>query len=215
MASNQPYQYVYLHGFASSPQSGKAQFLQKQFASLGIALQVPDLNLPSFKAMTLTQILTFLMETYGEAPLRVMGSSLGGFLSLLWAARQPAVERLLLLAPALGFADRLAQSMGTAALEQWRQQGTFAFHHYGLGGLADLGYEFFRDAQGYSELELRRSLPILILHGTRDDVVPISLSEDFAAARSDSVRLVSADADHRLADQDPWLWEYTRSFMAP
>lgn len=207
------YQYIYLHGFASSPNSGKARFLQKQFADLGITLRVPDLNLGDFRHLTLTRILTMLLETYPEQPLRVMGSSLGGFLALLWAARNPAVERLLLLAPALGFADRLVQSMGTEALTRWQREGVFAFHHYGLNGPAELGYEFFMDARGYSELELGRSLPILILHGTQDEVVPIALSQDYAASRPEWVRLAAVESDHRLGDQDPWLWAQTREFM--
>ena len=42
---NQEHQYIYLHGFASSPRSRKAVYLQTQFAEIGINLEVPDLSL--------------------------------------------------------------------------------------------------------------------------------------------------------------------------
>ena len=37
-------QVLYLHGFASSPQSSKATFLSRKFTERGIRVIVPDLN---------------------------------------------------------------------------------------------------------------------------------------------------------------------------
>ncbi|MEW2005981.1 alpha/beta hydrolase [Microbacterium sp. NPDC079208] len=49
--------------------------------------------------------------------------------------------------------------------------------------------------------------PTLILHGTRDDSVPIRLSQALRDARPDLVELETFDADHTLCwntDPDPW-----------
>lgn len=49
--------------------------------------------------------------------------------------------------------------------------------------------------------------PTLILHGNRDDSVPIRLSQALRDARPDLVELETFDADHTLcwnADPDPW-----------
>ncbi|WP_370894003.1 alpha/beta hydrolase [Janibacter sp. GXQ6167] len=62
------------------------------------------------------------------------------------------------------------------------------------------------------------STPILILHGARDDSVPIRLSEAFRDARPDLVELETFDAGHTLcwnADPDRWqnavtTWLQTR-----
>lgn len=43
--------YIYLHGFASSPDSAKARFIRDRFLEKQIALIVPDLNNPRFKFM--------------------------------------------------------------------------------------------------------------------------------------------------------------------
>ena len=40
--------FVYLHGFASSPQSGKVSFLSERLAARGLTLHCPDLNEPDF-----------------------------------------------------------------------------------------------------------------------------------------------------------------------
>ncbi len=51
--------YIYLHGFASSPSSTKAQYLRARFASLQINLNIPDLNQGDFSHLTLTRQLQF------------------------------------------------------------------------------------------------------------------------------------------------------------
>ena len=40
--------YIYLHGFASSPDSEKAQFIRDRFLEKQIALSVHDLNQNNF-----------------------------------------------------------------------------------------------------------------------------------------------------------------------
>ena len=52
--------------------------------------------------------------------------------------------------------------------------------------------------------------PILILHGTRDDSVPIQLSQALRGARPDLVELETFDADHTLCwNSDPGRWQRT------
>ena len=47
----------YLHGFASSPQSSKAQFLAEKLADAGKTLHCPDLNKPDFSTLTVSRML--------------------------------------------------------------------------------------------------------------------------------------------------------------
>jgi pimeloyl-ACP methyl ester carboxylesterase len=207
-------QFVYLHGFASSPRSGKAQFLQAKFREVGQELWIPDLNMGDFCHITISQILDYLQaETQSCQALTVIGSSLGGFIASQWAIRHPSIERLILLAPALRFPETLSAWLGETEIRQWETTGSRRFWHYGAGQELPLHYEFFTDAQLYVH-SLDRSLPIEILHGVEDTVVPYTLSQEFAQSRP-WVNLHLLDSDHSLAQPSDLklLWQIVYQCM--
>jgi uncharacterized protein len=203
--------YLYLHGFASGTQSTKAQFLRSRFAERGITLQVPDLNLDDFSSVTLTKQLNYLCDRFADQRLIVIGSSLGGLLASLMASKLPEVERLVLLAPAFGFHKRLAVNIGAEAISRWQANGSADFYHYGLKQFVRLHYEFFTDAQTHSETILQRELPILIMHGVNDEVVPVTASQDFAALHP-HVILELLDSDHGLGNALDEIWQKIETF---
>ena len=206
--------YLYLHGFASSPQSTKARYMQQKFAELGLTLHVPDLNLTDFSTVTLSEQLDYLDRTYlyNNEPIIVLGSSLGGFLALQLAAKSLLVQKLILLAPAFGFSHRIAKALGEENVTKWQQDGIREFYHYGLKRNVNLQFQFFVDAQKYSEENLTRSLPMLIFHGIDDDVVPASLSKEFAKRRS-QVTLKLLNDDHALGKDLDGIWQDTKQFL--
>lgn len=206
--------YLYLHGFASSPQSTKARYMQQKFAELGLTLHVPDLNLTDFSTVTLSEQLDYLDRTYlyNNEPIIVLGSSLGGFLALQLAAKSLLVQKLILLAPAFGFSHRIAKALGEENVTKWQLDGIREFYHYGLKRNVNLQFQFFVDAQKYSEENLARSLPMLIFHGIYDDVVPASLSEEFAKRRS-QVTLKLRNDDHALGKDLDSIWQDTKQFL--
>src|SRR5512145_2640884 len=79
---------VYLHGFASGPGSTKAQFFRARFAEHGITLEIPDLA-PNFTHMTIDSMLAIVDTILDRGPAVLLGSSLGGYLATLAAARRP------------------------------------------------------------------------------------------------------------------------------
>lgn len=53
--------YVYLHGFASSPLATKGVQLQKWFEKeLNIKLDIPNLNIPSFREQSLSNMVDYV-----------------------------------------------------------------------------------------------------------------------------------------------------------
>ncbi|PZO44993.1 MAG: esterase [Pseudanabaena frigida] len=207
--------YLYLHGFASSPQSTKARYMQKKFAELGLTLHVPDLNLADFSKVTLSEQLAYLDRTYlhHNEPLSVIGSSLGGFLAVQLAAQSSLVQKLVLFAPAFGFSQRIGNALGAENVIKWQQDGIREFYNYGMKRNVNLQFQFFADAQKYTEEKLTRSLPILIFHGVDDEVVPASLSEEFAKRRS-QVTLKLLNDDHALGKDLESIWQNTKQFLA-
>src|SRR4051794_18445384 len=94
---------VYLHGFASSPASRKAHFFYEQLQQSGFVVNVPDLAGGNFERLTISAQLRVIERTSAHKPFILIGSSLGGYLAALYAARHPEVDRLILLAPAFDF----------------------------------------------------------------------------------------------------------------
>jgi len=205
--------YLYLHGFASSPQSTKARYMQQKFAELGLTLHVPDLNFADFSKVTISEQLIYLDRNYlnDDEPLVVIGSSLGGFLAVQLASQNVLTQKLVLLAPAFGFSQRIAKTLGAENMAQWQQDGSREFYHYGLKRNLNLQFQFFVDAQKYSEEKLTRSLPILIFHGIDDDVVPSALSEEFAKMRSQVTLKLLID-DHALGKDLDSIWQDIKHF---
>ncbi|MBW4484688.1 MAG: alpha/beta fold hydrolase [Tildeniella torsiva UHER 1998/13D] len=210
-------QYLYLHGFASSPLSAKAQAMQARFAALGLDLGIPDLNQGDFSQLTLSrqiQQVSALILSQAE-PTVLIGSSLGG-LTAAWVAQQAAIteriEKLVLLAPAFQFLQQWLPRLGPDQLEAWRTQGTFPVYHYTEQRTLPLHYTFITDAQSYSDNGLTAPIPTLILHGIQDETIAIDSSRAYAASRP-WVRLVELPSDHALVDVEKDIWQHTQAFL--
>jgi len=202
---------LYLHGFASSPGSTKAQFFRTRLAELGIVLEIPDLA-PDFARMTVTSELEIVARHLERGPAVVFGSSLGGYLAALAAVRWPErVAGLVLFAPAFGFADRWEARLGPEEMAQWRRAGTRPTLHYGTGREEPLSIALLDDAKQYPS-EPAVGCPCLILAGRRDDAVPLEVVEHFAAAGPRRT-LVRYDAGHELTEVLEPMWERTRDFL--
>lgn len=199
--------FVYLHGFASSPQSFKAQSLARWFEEGGITLEIPDLNQGDFYTLTLTRQIKQIVELLGDRPslTTLIGSSFGG-LTAAWVAEScPAIDHLVLLAPAFQFAQHWFPKLGEATLQSWRETGEMAVYHYSEQRQLPLHYDFIQDLSHYDEAHLQRSVPTLILHGIHDEVIPVQSSQVFAASRP-WVTLVELDSDHGMGHAVEEIW---------
>lgn len=202
-----------MHGFASSPQSRKAQFFAARFAEAGIEMAIPDLAEGDFRSLTITRQLHLVERLAGEARITLMGSSLGGYLAALYAARHAArVERVVLLAPAFCLAERWAAREGEEKMAAWERAGGMAYFHYGEKREMPLAWEFLTDArryEGYPDF----AQPALIFHGEADDVVPLEGSVEFVG-RHPAARLQVMASDHELGDCLDVMWEQTKAFLS-
>lgn len=202
---------IYLHGFASAPSSTKAQFFRRKFSEVGVKCDVLQLDSGDFEGLTITGQLRVVADSAGGERVTLMGSSLGGYVAALYAARHPEVERLVLLAPAFQFPSRWKHRFTLGEMEQWRNAGTRSFFHYGYKADRPLGYGFVEDAEQYED-EPDFQQPALILHGLRDDVVPVEVSREFAARHPNAV-LRTLDSGHELTDCLDLLWKDATAFL--
>ena len=207
-------EYIYLHGFASSPKSSKAQYLRDRFAEKEIDLNILDLNQGDFSNLTLTRQIEQTVSAFPDKsiPITLIGSSFGA-LTCAWVAQKHIqVKRLILLAPAFGFPQSWYSRLEPNQIQKWQESGVLSIYHYGEGKKIPLKYRFLQDANSYPISELKRSLPTLIIHGVNDDVVPIQVSRDYAAQHS-QVKLIELNSDHGLNDSQARIWQEIQKFI--
>jgi uncharacterized protein len=204
--------FIYLHGFASSPSSRKARFFAERFRELGIGLEIPELAEGNFRNLTLTAQLSVIAKVSRNEAVSLIGSSMGGYLAALYAARHHGnVEKLVLLAPAFSFASRWPQTLGQQTMEEWKSTNTLKVFHYSEGREAELGYQLVEDARQY-EAYPDVTQPVLIFHGQHDKVVPPEFSVTFAERRPNA-HLHLLNSDHELADVLDEMWMETEEFL--
>ena len=209
----------YLHGFASSPESGKARFLADRLAPHGLALQCPDLNEPDFSTLTVTRMIDQVeaaVRALPEAPVVLFGSSLGAFVALHLAERwgggeASPIERMIFLAPALEFGTSRTR-IGDAGLVQWRETGWIEMPHHAYGGVRRVHYQLFADAGHYDAFGTTTVVPTLIVQGRDDELVDATVVERFAEKR-EHVRLVMVDDGHQLQSSLERVWSETSAFL--
>ena len=206
----------YLHGFASSPKSTKVGYFTERFREHNVAVRCPDFNQPDFSTMTLTRMLEQLgaeLAHAGAAPATLIGSSLGGTLAILSAAKFAArVERLVLMAPAVMFAKPGHHLLPPERVEEWRRRGSLPFFHYADNRELDLNFAFYEDSLRYDAFTAVFQQPTLIFQGFRDQSVDHRTVEAFARTRA-NVTLSLLDDDHQLIASLPRMWTDIRHFL--
>jgi uncharacterized protein len=206
---------LYLHGFTSSAKSTKAGWLAEQLERHGIVLECPDFNDPDFATLTMTRMMEQVGRVIsgGPRPVSLIGSSLGGTLAILAAARYAhRVDRLILLAPAVMFAKPGHHLLPPERIEEWNRRGALPFFHYAYGEDRFLNWSFYEDSLAYDAFDARFDQPTLVFQGLRDASVDHHTVEAFAKNRT-NVTLSLLDDDHQLTASLPRMWQDIEAFL--
>jgi pimeloyl-ACP methyl ester carboxylesterase len=208
---------VYLHGFASSPESSKARRFAAELSRRGVGFSCPDFNRPAFETLTVTRMLDqtrVAIEAAGPGPIALIGSSLGAFVAVHAGARDGSrtVDRLVLLAPAFDFGGNRLRRLGDQGIDAWRRRGALRVFHYGWNEPRDVGFELYEDAARYDAFALGDRLPTLIVQGSRDASVDPASVVRWAEARP-AVDLRLVDDEHQLTASMDEIWAETERFL--
>jgi uncharacterized protein len=207
---------LYLHGFASSAKSSKAGYFRTKAAERGVDLLTPDLNEPDFAGLTITRMVTQvsnLLAGLGPGPVSLIGSSLGGFVAVQVALREPErVGRLVLLAPALDFSGNRLRDLGDRGVSEWQRTGTLNVFHYGFGRMMPVRFSLYEDASRYDALHAQITQPIQVFQGRRDTAVSPETVQRWAEARP-RTELHLLDDDHQLSASLDFIWREMARFL--
>jgi len=208
---------LYLHGFASGPDSKKGVAFSEHFADR-VAIRRLDLRRPSFAHLRLSAMIDHVIDAIGDAHDRavLIGSSLGGLTAARVAEGDARVSGLILLAPAFQLIPRWRERLGEQGWQEWRESDRLRVHDHTTGGEADVDFGFAEDAAAIDGEgtwpDVR--VPTWIFHGVHDDVVDVARSRAFAHDRP-HVHLTELDDGHELVASLPILLAGAERALAP
>jgi pimeloyl-ACP methyl ester carboxylesterase len=147
----------------------------------------------------------------GYSSVGIFGFSIGGFVALNVAKSIPRkIKALVLGSPVSDF----TALFGRADLQDWKSTGMLRSPNMGLN--IHLDYKFFEDGtalNGYGKFS-KIEIPSLILHGTKDEVVPPQQSEELAKTLKNAHLLRITNATHVLFSNDEAVDSLVKWFKA-
>jgi uncharacterized protein len=199
------------HGFLSNKNSTTNKTLTRLLNEQGLATfrfdffgqgdsEGPFEDITTTLAVHQAEAALDLVTARGYDRIGLVGSSFGGLVAILTAARRRDLACLALKCPVVDFAEELRLTFGLEALAQWRATDTIP----NIMGGADrvrLKYDFYEDCLeqiAYGPAE-RISIPTLIVQGERDECVPLHQSKRLYDALKGPKRLaLLPEADHQF-----------------
>lgn len=204
---------VFCHGFLSNKNSKTNKTLTDLLVPQGIATFRFDFfgqgeSDGPFENITVTtalqQALAALdfVKTKGFGKIALEGSSFGGLVAILAAAKSPKLSCLALKCPVPDFPEMLKLEFGEKEMAEWKKTGTIPNIVPGASGRIKLSYGFFEDCARHSGYEAATAItsPTLIVQGNADEYVPLHQSRRLAESLPGKHSLaVLPGADHHFS----------------
>lgn len=213
--------FAYCHGFLSSEQSKKGQFLRDVLSRrygvnlhlLNLNANPEDLSSISFESgfRALDSLWKSNAETKKPFQLVLIGSSLGGQIAASYAALHPdRVKRLVLLCPAVNTRDVIShwvESKFPNGVQLWREKGFLRFPHPHFQEPVPVPVSFLDQCDTLPPYPIYKC-PTLIFHGRLDDVVHVDEVSIFlkkCPEQAALTTLIMVEDDHELTRHET-LW---------
>jgi len=142
-------------------------------------------------------------------PINIVGNSLGGWIAWLMAQEYPAVEKLVLIAPAFNMMGVRAKSIDPKRQHDWHTTGWKSWDDEPAHKDWPLSWKWVEESEAYWKTSFDRLRPVntTILHGLQDTVILPGGSREFVEqlrARDPSfpIELNLIPGDHRLSGDE-------------
>jgi len=183
---------IYAHGFNSGKFGHKSKWISKLINNkilFSFDFYGNGESEGKIQNMTLTEEIDDLKNAIDyvtsldkfNGDLAVIGTSFGGLVSVIQAARDKRITRLALIAPAL------------SSVEEYRNNNTIKEKNMKEKFYTDLGsYDAFNEASNIT-------CPTIIIHGSADESVKVEVSKKLSRAIPDNKLIICNGGDHRFS----------------
>lgn len=143
--------------------------------------------------------ISFLKER-GHSRIGLFGSSFGGISSIITASVSDDLFVLALKSPVSNYEELESERVGEEGIKRWRDKGYFRVEIFD-GRELMLKYSFFEDFKNNDGFKAANKIkiPTLIVHGDKDESVPIEQSKKTASLIEKCRLEIIEGADHRYS----------------
>ena len=141
-----------------------------------------------------------LMRDRGHSELGIVGSSFGGLLAVLVGQHHPELRAIGLKCPVPDFPETLDHEFGRAGIEEWRRTNYIPDVTGGTEPVA-LDFSFYESCRTFDAYAAAANIkiPVLIVHGEQDELVPFhQIRRLEAALPGDKELVLLPEADHQF-----------------
>ncbi len=137
----------------------------------------------------------------GYTEIGLIGSSFGGFACLVAAGQTEDIFLLALKSPVSDYMGLLLAQDQDINIQEWKEKGFITVKGMDEQSLK-LNYSFFEDAQRADGLRFAKNIkvPTLIVHGDRDQTVPLEQSRTVSGLIPDCCLEIIEGADHTYSN---------------
>lgn len=199
---------IICHGFGSSQNSSKIKAFTSALSEYQYDVLTFDFfghgeSQGAFEDLTISKctanLASIIAWAHGQGykHISLIGYSFGGLIGTLTAAGQNSLEALILVNPLSDYAEKEKLLGREHDIAQWKKNGTrlFSFENKDVR----LNYNFYIESEHHSACSVASllDLPMLIIHASDDEMVPIAQSKKLAKLSGAELKTI-AGGDHRL-----------------
>ena len=208
---------IFVHGYRSTKGGSKAKAFNKILPQKGISFLAIDLSGRGesdgkFEDTTVTQYIDDLksaidyvitLDEIDSEKIGVIGSSLGGIITLQESSKDNRAKALVLLSPVSFFPYKGTDEFSEEGVKEWKEKG-YIYTESKRFGKMKLKYNFYEDVIKYKDVSVYENIkvPVLIIHGNADDSVRIEDSRALAE-KFENMKLIEIEgADHAYSNPE-------------
>jgi uncharacterized protein len=198
---------ILCHGMESNKESDKLLLLSQELARSGLLVLRFDFACAGksgkFEEITYSgevedlQAAFAFMRDRQTGKIAIFGSSMGGTVALIFASQQAGVATVVTIAAPVHPERFTSRLLTPAQVEDWRKTGHTFYHGQRIH------VSLLHDVEKLNVPAAARTIssPVLILHGDRDEVVPVEEANELYGYLCGLKKLsIVRGADHRFSD---------------